>query len=53
MSNAYVITLLSNVFVFYQVMYVWTYNNKRFINIDLRSDIHVHDVKFWNENFGS
>ena len=25
--------LLNNVFVFYQVMYVWTYNKKRFINI--------------------
>ena len=35
-------------------MYVWIYYNKRFINIkSLRSDIHVHDVKFWNKNIVS
>ena len=37
-----------NIFVFYQVIYVWIYYDKHFK--DLRSDIHIHDVKFWNKN---
>ena len=36
--------LLSNLFVFYHVMYVWTYYNERFVNKrDLKSEIHIQD----------
>ena len=45
-SNASVIMLLSNVFEFYQVMYVWTYCSERFIN-------KFQAVKCWNKNIGS
>ena len=34
-NKACVIILLSNVFVFYQVMHIWTYCSKRFINIKI------------------
>ena len=52
-SNACVIVLLSIVFVFYHVMYIWTYNNKRFINIKRfekchsRSRCQVLEQKIW------
>ena len=45
-SNASVIMLFSNLFVFYQVMYVWTYCSERFIN-------KFQAVKFLNKNIGS
>ena len=38
MNNACVVMLLSNVFVFSQVIYVLTYCSERFINRDLRSE---------------
>ena len=53
-SKTCVIMLLSNLFVFYQVSHVWTYCGELFVNKrDLRSEIHVQDVKFLNKNIES
>ena len=40
--------LLSHVFVFYQVMYVWTYCSERFINIkSFEFTMQVLEQKHW------
>ena len=51
-SNTCVIMLLSNVFMFYQVMHIWTYCsesfvNKRFEKWNLRSKCQVLEQKHW------
>ena len=53
-SNVCVIMLLRNLFVFYQViMFELIAVNVLQIRRDLKSEIHVQDVKFLNKNIES